>query len=302
MDSCKEPCKADVNATACVSCVGKSGCRTDASCSVGCSLDSVYQNIITMQLNQEAGARPASASDDLKETGAVRSSTSCYESQPLMKKCGTQCYSSANQAQCSAACLKGVGTSSECATCLGNKIQCTVKNCLSSCSADANSRACSSCVSRSCGSCNSEKSMEENVAFATHLAAIVNSSSSSALTEAAAKMGSSTSCYESQPLMRKCGTQCYSSANQAQCSAACLKGVGVNSGCATCLGNKIQCTVKNCLSSCSADANSRACSSCVSRSCGSCNSEKSMQEDVTFAKALSSLATTDTQSANLVLP
>ena len=178
VNTCKEPCKADVNASACVSCVAKSGCRTDASCSLGCSIDNVYHNII--QLNQEGGARPASVSGDLEETGAVRSATSCYESQPLMKKCGTQCYSSANQAQCSASCLKGVGISTGCATCLGNKIQCTVKNCLSSCSADANSRACSSCVSRSCGSCNSEKSMEEDVSFAVALSTYAKTDTESA--------------------------------------------------------------------------------------------------------------------------
>ena len=223
---------------------------------------------------------------------AVLRSAGCRESQSLMKTCGTQCYSSGDQASCSAKCLKGKGVQSSCASCLGRKIQCTVKNCLNFCAADANSPTCSSCVSRSCGSCNSEKSLTqpEEESFVTALVALSQKDAQDAVLRSAG-------CRESQSLMKTCGTQCYSSGDQASCSAKCLKGKGVQSSCASCLGRKIQCTVKNCLNFCAADANSPTCSSCVSRSCGSCNSEKSLTqpEEESFVTALVALSQKDAQ-------
>ena len=213
-----------------------------------------------------------------------------------MKTCGTQCYSSGDQASCSAKCLKGKGVQSSCASCLGRKIQCTAKNCLNFCAADANSPTCSSCVSRSCGSCNSEKSLTqpEEESFVTALVALSQKDAQDAVLRSAG-------CRESQSLMKTCGTQCYSSGDQASCSAKCLKGKGVQSSCASCLGRKIQCTVKNCLNFCAADANSPTCSSCVSRSCGSCNSEKSLTqpEEESFVTALVALSQKDAQDAVL---
>ena len=301
INSCKEQhaCDTAMDAVSCVSCIAAANCGSDPSCS-GCS-DQI-SNIVSVKklLAEKPDLAKQVALEESESPVTLRSSTSyCRETQSLMKTCGTQCYSSPNQASCSANCLKGKGVQSNCANCLGRKIQCTVKNCLSFCAADANSAGCSSCVSRSCGSCNSDKSQGpgDEESFVTALVALAAqpqpSSQQEESPESPVTLRSSTSyCRETQSLMKTCGTQCYSSPNQASCSANCLKGKGVQSNCANCLGRKIRCTVKNCLSFCAADANSAGCSSCVSRSCGSCNSDKSQGpgDEESFVTALVALA------------
>eukprot|EP00434_Breviolum_minutum_P010811 symbB.v1.2.009533.t1/scaffold576.1/size184938/7 len=301
INSCKEQhaCDTAMDAVSCVSCIAAANCGSDPSCS-GCS-DQI-SNIVSVKklLAEKPDLAKQVALEESKSPVTLRSSTSyCRETQSLMKTCGTQCYSSPNQASCSANCLKGKGVQSNCANCLGRKIQCTVKSCLSFCAADANSAGCSSCVSRSCGSCNSDKSQGpgDEESFVTALVALAAqpqpSSQQEQAPESPVTLRSSTSyCRETQSLMKTCGTQCYSSPNQASCAANCLRGVGVQSNCANCLGRKIQCTVKNCLSFCAADANSAGCSSCVSRSCGSCNSDKSQGpgDEESFVTALVALS------------
>ena len=287
-------CDTIMSAASCVTCIGTANCGSDPACA-DCPTNQL-ESIVKVKKLVAAGSTE-DKEVDLKEalTGTLRSA-GCYESQSLMKTCGTQCYSSGDQASCSAKCLKGKGVQSSCASCLGRKIQCTVKNCLNFCAANANSPTCSSCVSRSCGSCNSEKSLTqpEEESFVTALVALSQKDAQDALLRSAG-------CRESQALMKTCGTQCYSSGDQASCSAKCLKGKGVQSSCASCLGRKIQCTVKNCLNFCAADANSPTCSSCVSRSCGSCNSEKSLTqpEEESFVTALVALSQKDAQDAVL---
>ena len=295
---CLSFCAADANRAACSSCVSRScgSCNSDKS-----QGPADEESFVTALVALAAQPQPSSQQEESPESPVtLRSSTSyCRETQSLMKTCGTKCYSSPNQASCAANCLKGVGVQSNCANCLGRKIQCTVKSCLSFCAADANSAGCSSCVSRSCGSCNSDKSQgpADEESFVTALVALAAqpqpSSQQEESPESPVTLRSSTSyCRETQSLMKTCGTKCYSSPNQASCAANCLKGVGVQSNCANCLGRKIQCTVKNCLSFCAADANSAGCSSCVSRSCGSCNSDKSQgpADEESFVTALVALA------------
>ena len=287
-------CDTIMSAASCVTCIGTANCGSDPACA-DCPTNQL-ESIVKVKKLVAAGSTE-DKEVDLKEalTGTLRSA-GCYESKSLMKTCGTQCYSSGDLASCSAKCLKGKGVQSSCASCLGRKIQCTVKNCLNFCAANANSPTCSSCVSRSCGSCNSEKSLTqpEEESFVTALVALSQKDAQDALLRSAG-------CRESQSLMKTCGTQCYSSGDQASCSAKCLKGKGVQSSCASCLGRKIQCTVKNCLNFCAADANSPTCSSCVSRSCGSCNSEKSLTqpEEESFVTALVALSQKDAQDAVL---
>ena len=289
--SCLGSCAANANSMACRSCVRRSCGFCNSQKAMEKSLDETSDDV---DFAVALASFASNANSTNMDTSKTRSASSCYESQPLMKTCGTQCYSSPNQAQCSATCLRGKGIGFGCARCLGSKIQCTVKSCLGSCAANANSMACRSCVRRSCGFCNSQKAMEksldetsDDVDFAVALASFASNANSTNMDTS--KTRSASSCYESQPLMKTCGTQCYSSPNQAQCSATCLRGKGIGFGCASCLGSKIQCTVKSCLGSCAANANSMACRSCVRRSCGSCNSQKAMDE-VSYATALAELA------------
>ena len=172
--TCKDACDADLNASECISCVASADCTANMACSIGCSIDDLTKNIWSLQNLMETAGQ---TSQPL--TNFLRSASPCYESQALMKTCGTQCYSSPNRAQCSATCLRGKGIGYRCASCLGNKIQCTVSRCLRFCSADANGRACRSCVRRSCGSCNSQKSFidENETSYATTLAELAGSDS-----------------------------------------------------------------------------------------------------------------------------
>ena len=285
----RHECDTIMSAASCVTCIGAANCGSDPACA-DCPMNQLESIVKVKKL--VAGSTD-DEQVDLKEvlTGTLRSA-GCVETQSLMRTCGIQCNASPDQATCSANCLKGKGVQSSCANCLGRKIQCTVKNCLNFCAADANSPTCSSCVSRSCGSCNSDKSLTqpEEESFVTALVALSQKDAQDAELR-------SSGCYESQSLMKTCGTQCYSSGDQASCSAKCLKGKGVQSSCANCLGRKIQCTVKNCLNFCAADANSPTCSSCVSRSCGSCNSDKSLTqpEEESFVTALVALSQKDPQ-------
>ena len=161
-----------MSAASCVTCIGTANCGSDPACA-DCPTNQL-ESIVKVKKLVAAGSTE-DKEVDLKEAlmGTLRSA-GCYESQSLMKTCGTQCYSNADQASCSAKCLEGKGVQSSCASCLGRKIQCTVKKCLNFCAADANSPTCSSCVSRSCGSCNSEKSLTqpEEESFVTALVAL----------------------------------------------------------------------------------------------------------------------------------
>lgn len=181
INSCKEQhaCDTAMDAVSCVSCIAAANCGSDPSCS-GCS-DQISDIVSVKKLLAEKPnlAKQVALEESPESPVTLRSGTSyCRETQSLMKTCGTKCYSSPNQASCAANCLRGVGVQSNCANCLGRKIQCTVKNCLSFCAADANSAACSSCVSRSCGSCNSDKSQgpaDDEESFVTALVALSKS-------------------------------------------------------------------------------------------------------------------------------
>lgn len=185
-NTCKGVCGANLSATECVSCVAAAGATCGSSgsaCSIGCSIDDITDNIMSFKTLLTTAAKSNSSDSSHRGfmvTPGTTRSAACYESQDLMKTCGTQCYSNADRAQCSATCLEGKGVAAFCASCMGKKIQCTVGNCLDFCAGDANSRACRSCVSRTCGSCNSVKSSEEpETSFALALAAVAGSAAQS---------------------------------------------------------------------------------------------------------------------------
>eukprot|EP00438_Fugacium_kawagutii_P018821 Skav221691 [mRNA] locus=scaffold1494:326122:327144:+ [translate_table: standard] len=300
INQCKEQhaCDTLMNASSCVSCVGAANCGSDPACS-DCSLNQLETVLDFKKLIA------ASASEEVVALQEPELRTArCSESQSLMKTCGTRCYSNSDLAGCSAKCLRGVGVQSSCASCFGRKIQCSVRNCMRFCSADANSAGCRSCVSRSCSNCNSAKSMEpsEDPSEEFFMSAFV------ALPQSELEPELRTArCSESQSLMKTCGTRCYSNSDLAGCSAKCLRGVGVQSSCASCFGRKIQCSVRNCLKFCSADANSAGCRSCVSRSCSNCNSAKSMEpsedpSEESFMSALAALSQSKDEQQPTVFP
>eukprot|EP00438_Fugacium_kawagutii_P018822 Skav221692 [mRNA] locus=scaffold1494:328051:329067:+ [translate_table: standard] len=298
INQCKEQhaCDTLMNASSCVSCVGAANCGSDPACS-DCSLNQLETVLDFKKLIA------ASASEEALQEPELRTAR-CSESQSLMKTCGTRCYSNSDLAGCSAKCLRGVGVQSSCASCFGRKIQCSVRNCLKFCSADANSAGCRSCVSRSCSNCNSAKSMEpsEDPSEEFFMSAFV------ALPQSELEPELRTArCSESQSLMKTCGTRCYSNSDLAGCAANCLRGVGVQSSCASCFGRKIQCSVRNCMRFCSADANSAGCRSCVSRSCSNCNSAKSMEpsedpSEESFMSALAALSQSKDEQQPTVFP
>eukprot|EP00438_Fugacium_kawagutii_P014009 Skav204084 [mRNA] locus=scaffold3129:287840:288835:+ [translate_table: standard] len=266
INQCKEQhaCDTVMNASSCVACVGAANCGSDPACS-----DCTLNQLETVLDFKKLIAASASKEEMVSQEPELRTAR-CSESQSLMKTCGTRCYSNSDLAGCAANCLRGVGVQSSCASCFGRKIQCSVRNCMRFCSGDAYSPGCRSCVSRSCSNCNSEKSMEPSEeSFMSALAALSQSELEQELRTAR--------CSESQSLMKTCGTRCYSNSDLAGCAANCLRGVGVQSSCASCFGRKIQCSVRNCMRFCSGDAYSPGCRSCVSRSCSNCNSEKSME-------------------------
>eukprot|EP00438_Fugacium_kawagutii_P023590 Skav205946 [mRNA] locus=scaffold442:50285:51283:+ [translate_table: standard] len=291
INQCKEQhaCDTLMNASSCGSCVGAANCGSDPACS-DCTLNRP-ETVDFKKLIAASASKEVTASQE-PELRTAR----CSESQSLMKTCGTRCYSNSNLAGCSAKCLKGKGVQSSCASCFGRKIQCSVRKCMRFCSADANSAGCKSCMSRSCGNCNSEKSMQPSEeSFMSALVALSRSKVEPELRTAR--------CSESQSLMKTCGTRCYSNSNLAGCSAKCLKGKGVHSSCASCFGRKIQCSVRKCMRFCSADANSAGCKSCMSRSCGNCNSKKSMQpSEESFMSALVALSRSEDEQQLTVFP
>ena len=222
----------------------------------------------------------------------------CYENQAALKKCGTQCFSRPNKAQCATACLKP-SMSSGCARCFGQKVDCTIRKCLSQCSANSQSFACKSCVRSKCGRCAMEKSAEDDTFFeaVASFTAGVEENATMPVEQPEAVAEAKSGCYENQAALKKCGTQCFSRPNKAQCATACLK-PSMSSGCARCFGQKVDCTIRKCLSQCSANSQSFACKSCVRSKCGRCAMEKSAEDD-TFFEAVASFTAGVEENANM---
>mmetsp|Transcript_20461 Transcript_20461/g.48040 ORF Transcript_20461/g.48040 Transcript_20461/m.48040 type:complete len:266 (-) Transcript_20461:147-944(-) len=232
-----------------------------------------------------------------------------FDNKPKLQSCGGRCFGvpGAGKATCVSNCLIGQGVSSSCASCLGRGFTCGVSSCLGSCTTGFNKPICTSCISSNCGLCSRARSGESEPEDAADNASTLEAlmevfagaqeAQAQAATENATveleEPSTRSGCFEVQALMKTCGTQCYSSSNQASCAARCLTGKGVSPGCASCFGRKISCTIKRCLSGCAANANGAACTSCVSSKCGSCHAAKSLDEPVgeeSFVAALVELA------------
>ncbi|CAE7477285.1 unnamed protein product, partial [Symbiodinium pilosum] len=223
-----------------------------------------------------------------------------FDNKPVLQSCGGRCLGvpGAGKVTCVSNCLVGKGVRPSCASCLGTGFNCGVNACMSNCISGFSKPICTSCISSNCGLCSRARSSEEAIDNASTIEALLdlftgaNSAAANSTELLSIRMYTATDmidmlqeeastrsgCFEVQALMKTCGTQCYSAGNQASCAAACLRGKGVSSGCASCFGRKISCTIKNCISQCAANANGAACKSCVSSKCGRCNSLKSMDE------------------------
>ena len=229
-----------------------------------------------------------------------------FDNKPLLQSCGGRCFGvpGAGKATCVSNCLRGKGVRGTCANCLGTGFNCGVNSCLGSCTTGFTKPICTSCISSNCGLCSTAlKNVDAGDQNST-LEALVEvfagaaSAAANSTADLQAESSSRSGCFEVQALMKTCGTQCYSASDKATCATTCLVGKGVSRGCASCFGRKINCTIKNCLGSCAANANGAPCKSCVSRTCGSCNAQKSGQEDAgkdSFVASLVALAAQEQQ-------
>ena len=274
---CLGKCISDPKGAACSTCV-------ESSCG---SCNSQGQAMGVSFVQAVADASNANAAHVQQKSLDARSG-GCYESESLMKSCAGRCLANSDRPTCAANCLLAKGESGRCARCHGNLIHCTMNNCLNKCVANPKGAACGSCVQRSCGSCNSQKSAEAmDFSF---IAALVNVAKNNSTTKAVQQESvdaRSGGCYESESLMKSCAGRCLASSDRPTCAANCLLAKGESGRCARCHGNLIHCTMNNCLNKCVANPKGAACGSCVQRSCGSCNSQKSAEaHDFSFVEAL----------------
>jgi len=83
-------------------------------------------------------------------------------------------------------------------------------------------------------------------------------------------LGASGGCWADQGTLRTCGISCFSSHSRSSCISDCLRGKGVGSSCASCLGQKSDCSITSCLTPCAASATGAPCLQCVKDHCRSC--------------------------------
>lgn len=219
-----------------------------------------------------------------------------YDNRPLLESCGRGCMSGPGKAACVTRCLVGRRVSGTCARCLGNGFDCALRSCRSQCQRGLSSRTCTDCVSRSCGTCSwAGKSMPavNETEMSQILAEVVFSSKEDELEQAkneepepaeqpkAAEASQEQSeervagCWENRPALKACGTRCFSQPNRGRCATQCLRdSFGMSSGCASCFGDKVACTIQKCLSKCAGSDAAPACINCVRSKCGRCNMNK----------------------------
>eukprot|EP00437_Effrenium_voratum_P036036 CAMPEP_0181469816 /NCGR_PEP_ID=MMETSP1110-20121109/38221_1 /TAXON_ID=174948 /ORGANISM="Symbiodinium sp., Strain CCMP421" /LENGTH=258 /DNA_ID=CAMNT_0023594749 /DNA_START=76 /DNA_END=852 /DNA_ORIENTATION=- len=219
-----------------------------------------------------------------------------YDNVGALQSCGRGCFSKpgASQASCVSGCLSGRGVSYRCSRCLGSGFTCALRSCRSACSSGLSTSQCTSCIAGSCGLCSgATKSMQNETDAVESMAKVLTSlkdhkdlgetpetaEKESESVAPVAQPSVKSGCYENQGLLKTCGTQCFSAANRGVCATNCLKGKGMSSACASCFGGKVDCTIKNCLSTCMSNSQSAACKSCVRSKCGRCSSEKSAPND-----------------------
>eukprot|EP00931_Biecheleriopsis_adriatica_P028705 TRINITY_DN1710_c0_g1_i2.p1 TRINITY_DN1710_c0_g1~~TRINITY_DN1710_c0_g1_i2.p1 ORF type:complete len:607 (-),score=106.14 TRINITY_DN1710_c0_g1_i2:208-2028(-) len=219
-------------------------------------------------------AAPNNTSDEKSIANSNVTDTSCHENNGILQTCSAKCFGQDGVAECASQCFLMEGFSNSCAACLGNKSACSIVNCLAVCAQDPNGNDCLSCATQKCGSCETDKPVDEsNTSMpnatdkekgttAPNKTSEESNTANSNLTE--------TSCHENNSILQACGAKCYGKDDMAQCSSQCLMMEGFSSSCASCLGDKSVCSVHNCLAVCAQDPNGNDCLSCATQKCGSC--------------------------------
>lgn len=113
-------------------------------------------------------------------------------------------------------------------------------------------------------------SAEEETASDESLHAVMTGMATANATEATQLGAAEGGCYADPGALRTCGTSCFSSRPRSSCISGCLLDRGLSSGCASCLGEKSDCSIKHCLSKCAASATGAACTECVKSHCHGC--------------------------------
>ena len=242
-----------------------------------------------------------------------------YDNRPLLESCGRGCLAGPGKASCVTRCLIGKRVRGSCARCLGNGFSCALRSCRSQCQGGFGAPGCTACVRRSCGLCSRVgKSIDEvneteisqilaEVVFSAKPEELEQAFKSEELEEAVAAESKSSEkaepaepkssvtgeqklaeekssgCWENRRALKACGTQCFSSANRGQCARRCLRNTWhMSPNCANCFGDKVDCTIRNCLPKCAANSEAWKCTNCVRSLCGRCEMDKSdeMSDDV----------------------
>eukprot|EP00434_Breviolum_minutum_P022375 symbB.v1.2.019749.t1/scaffold1630.1/size108773/2 len=175
-----------------------------------------------------------------------------YENKDAMMDCVPGCSkagSSTKQmanASCLSSCvqLKQRGVSQSCALCLGEGVACAVKSCQSSCYPGRENFfavQCSKCLEQQkCKTCSDTPVSNETRGAYALLAELAFKTSS----EDTATRGF---CFEDQAKLKKCGTECSDAAPRARarCVSRCLRLEGMQPACASCFGDKVDCTIQD---------------------------------------------------------
>lgn len=234
--------------------------------------------------------------------GLVDARHCLYDNKPSLQACGRPCASRPDRGSCVSGCLTGRGVSRSCAQCLGSGFDCAMRVCRRQCGQGFTTPTCTTCVRGSCSRslcAHAGKSAEDfdedvsevlaEVAFPLkeELTALTSNETAKTEPHSSEPQERSGGCWEDQSALKSCGTQCYTQPNRKRCATQCLRGRGMSYNCAVCFGDKVDCTIKKCLSKCAANAQSYECKSCVRSKCGRCNSQKSFPlEDEPFFQAL----------------
>lgn len=212
------------------------------------------------------------------------------------------------RADCITTCLQQEhNVAQSCAKCYGQRSDCTINNCLNKCSASAYSSPCRSCVRHHCGgecpgnrrlrgsadqaaqasdSANATEAADTHAETGTEadVSLTINNTTPELLfglpspdvedvhleMSASVASFSTGSCHASEHALRRCSIRCYSKQQaRAECISRCLHhDEKLGQSCASCYGQRSDCTINNCLRECSASASGSPCRSCVRHRCG----------------------------------
>jgi len=226
---------------------------------------------------------------------AVSTANHClYDNKPQLKACVRKCRHSPT-AGCVSGCVAGAPyfIRPSCAACLGNGVVCAYRSCRTQCGAGITAPGCTSCITRSCGTCGgaykagNETEMAELAIFSLGLEPQApeqaeelkkeEEETPKTETEVAPVSSKAGGCWEDRASLKYCGTKCFGAGNKKQCAIDCLINErGMGRGCAFCFGDKVACTIKKCITECMGQG--PLCNTCVRTKCGRCNFEKSLSE------------------------